>query len=429
MNKQLALTCIVALVALHTALSVDVETKKYRVTSHHGKHYIKGKWCNDLSGWKNRWGQADCSMVRKKNYCYDGEPVYSTTRVFRSRNTWPRSSSGVNMLDACCQCGGGVEKMNEEEKKKDQKREQDEKTKQEGDKKKKAEQDQKKKAEQDKKKKAEQDKKNEENAKRQQEQTSKQEETNKKRKEESDKKTAEQQKKKKENGPAKPVDLVVHYISHKYKGLNNVKCYDEPGWRSSSLLGTQDCAYVRSKFYCKDGQYWRRRALFHKFNTWPKSPEGMSMMDACCQCGGGSMKAKGSQAQKDREYQRKAEEVGKKLHEQKVKWNEAKKSLENHVIKGNLCFDLPGWTGKFLGGCEVVKQKQYCREGHYNRRKAYFHIRRAYPKNNEGVNMLDACCQCGGGTLHKDKVNKILKNKKVAVPRRVQQERTLAGFL
>merc|ERR550514_2106301 len=273
-------------------------------------------------------------MVRKKKkYCYDGEPVYSTTRVFRSRNTWPRSSSGVNMLDACCQCGGGVEKMNEEKKKKDQKREQDEKTKQEGDKKKKAEQDQKKKAEQDKKKKAEQDKKNEENAKRQKEQTSKQEETNKKRKEESDKKTAEQQKKKKENGPATPVDLVVHYISHKYKGLNNVK------------------------------------------------------------------------------------------------WNEAKKSLENHVIKGNLCFDLPGWTGKFLGGCEVVKQKQYCREGHYNRRKAYFHIRRAYPKNNEGVNMLDACCQCGGVTLHKDKVNKILKNKKVAVPRRVQQERTLAGFL
>lgn len=380
MNKHLTLACFVALAVMHTALSVDVDTRKYKVGKHHGKHIVKNKVCNDLPNWKNRWGQADCSMVRKKNYCYDGWVVGSTTRVFKSRNTWPKDKNGVSMLEACCQCGGGVEKLSA-----------------------------------DKQKKEEESKKKEEKQKEQEKKT--------------------KQEKKEENGPAKPVPLVTHYISH-YGGLNlhNVKCYDEPGWKSNSLMGSADCAYVRSKFYCKDGQYWRHKALFHRFNTWPKNSEGMSMMDACCQCGGGTLKGKGTFEEKEKEYKRRAEEKGKKVHEQKVKWKKAKKSLENHVIKGKLCFDLPGWTSKYLGrqgrSCDYVKKKQYCRDGHYNRKKAYFHNRwSSYPKNNEGVSMLDACCQCGGGTIRTDEVNRILKKKKVAVSKRVQRERTLAGFL
>jgi len=429
MNKHLILTCFVALAVMHTALS-----KKYKVGKHHGRHIIKRKVCNDLPNWKNRWGQADCSMVRKKNYCYDGWTVRSTTRVFKSRNTWPKSKSGVTMLQACCQCGGGFEKMaSDKQKKEEENKKKEEKTKEE-ERKTKQEQDDKKKEAEAKAKAAEAAKKKEEEDKKKAAEAKAKAAEAAKKKEQEDKKNAEEKKKKEENGPAKPLPLVTHYISH-YGGLklHNVKCYDEPGWKSNSLLGSQDCAYVRSKFYCKDGQYWRHKALFHRFNTWPKNPEGMSMMDACCQCGGGTMKGKGTFAEKEKEYKRKAEEKGKKVHEQKVKWKKAKESLPHHVINGKLCFDLPGWTSKYLRqgqNCDYVKQVQYCRDGHYNRKKAFFHNRwSSYPKNNEGVSMLDACCQCGGGTIHTERVNNILKKKKVPVPRRVQYERTLAGFL
>lgn len=228
---------------------------------------------------------------------------------------------------------------------------------------------------------------------------------------------------------AKPVPLVTHYISNFH--MKNKKCFDEPGWKSNSLMGSADCAYVRQKGYCKDGIYWRHKGFFHRYNTWPKNEEGTSMMTACCQCGGGTLKGKGNFKQRVQVYKRKAEQVGKKLQEQKVKWNKAKKSLENHFINGKLCFDLPGWSAKWIGGCNDIKKKNYCRDGSYNRRRAYFHIRSSYPKNDEGVNMLQACCHCGGGTLRKDSVNTILKKhlKKGKVPERVRSQRTLAGFL
>lgn len=59
--------------------------------------------CTDFPGFQDKEGR-NCNNTMKSGKCKDGKP----TRFSNLHNTV--NSEGFSALDACCSCGGGIQK-------------------------------------------------------------------------------------------------------------------------------------------------------------------------------------------------------------------------------------------------------------------------------------------------------------------------------
>ena len=169
-------------------------------------------------------------------------------------------------------------------------------------------------------------------------------------------------------------------------------CTDEPlNW--ANTYG-EDCGMHRYYEYCdadgNPGAGWSRNwGLLNGYT----SDKGMTALDACCACGGGSIAVPTTTMSPLR--------TSIVLPSTTLTASPVGQPTRLSLILGsnnNVCIDLPDWTSTHNNRCRDYEERQYCTAdgGHGPGWQPLWGVIDSYPSSN-GMSALEACCACGGG--------------------------------